>query len=98
MICPIDKDAVVRRLMHPWERDARLFKEALVKKPQQINIILEVACTRSAEELLGARRAYHSLFKRSVEEDIFSHFHGVELKVDRHMSSWFFDEFPKFDK
>ncbi|VAI09196.1 unnamed protein product [Triticum turgidum subsp. durum] len=30
----------------------------------------ELACTRTADELLGARRAYHALYHRSLEEDV----------------------------
>ncbi|VAH87364.1 unnamed protein product [Triticum turgidum subsp. durum] len=30
----------------------------------------ELACTRAADELLGARRAYHALYHRSLEEDV----------------------------
>lgn len=80
--------------MHPWERDARLFKEALTKGPDGYSLIIEVACTRSSEELLGARKAYHSLFDSSVEEDVASHVHGHERKVRRfpfydcHMLKW----------
>ncbi|CDP17930.1 unnamed protein product [Coffea canephora] len=74
------KDAVVLRTMHPWERDARLFKEALQMGPR-IDIIIETACTRSSEDLLGARRAYHSLFHRSIEEDIASQIHTSERKL-----------------
>lgn len=66
---------------HPWETDARLFKEALLKGPDSYNVIVEVACTRSSEELLGARRAYHSLFEHSIEEDVASHINGSERKV-----------------
>ncbi|KAI4339089.1 hypothetical protein MLD38_024068 [Melastoma candidum] len=64
------KNAVVLWAMHPWERDARLLKEALLVGPSYSNIIIEVACTRSSEELLGARMAYHSLFEHSIEEEI----------------------------
>ncbi|PHT60563.1 hypothetical protein CQW23_02926 [Capsicum baccatum] len=75
------KDAVVVYTMHPWERDARLFKEALVKEAQlphdQLHIIIETAATRTSEQLLGARRAYHSLFEHSIEEDILSHIHNT---------------------
>ncbi|KAF8398265.1 hypothetical protein HHK36_017192 [Tetracentron sinense] len=56
--------------MHPWERDARMAKEALSKGAQSYDVLIEIACTRSSEELLGARRAYHSLFDHSIEEDI----------------------------
>lgn len=70
--------------MHPWERDARLVKEALKKggkTNEAYGVIVEIASTRSAEELLGARRAYHSLFDHSIEEDIASHIYGVERKL-----------------
>lgn len=75
------KNAVVLWTMHPWERDARLIKEALKKGPQSYGVIVEIACTRTAEELLGARKAYHSLFDHSVEEDVASNVHGPPRKL-----------------
>lgn len=71
--------------MHPWERDARLLKEALYKGPQH-NVLVEIACTRSSEELLGARRAYHSLFNHSIEEDVGFHVHTPEKQVSLHIN------------
>lgn len=68
-------------VMHPWERDARLLKEAITKGPEAYSLIIEIACTRSSEELLGARKAYHSLFDHSVEEDVASHVNGRERKL-----------------
>ncbi|KAJ6392870.1 hypothetical protein OIU77_022367 [Salix suchowensis] len=75
------KNALVLWAMHPWERDARLVKEALKKGPQSYGVIVEIACTRSSEELLGARKAYHSLFDQSIEEDVATHIHGSERKL-----------------
>lgn len=75
------KSAVVLWTMHPWERDARLFKEALAKGPQGYSLIIEIACIRSSDELLGARKAYHSLFDSSVEEDVASHVQGHDRKI-----------------
>ncbi|KAK8609738.1 hypothetical protein V6N13_093153 [Hibiscus sabdariffa] len=68
-------------LMHPWERDARFLKKALKKGPPQYNVIVEIACTRSSDQLLGARKAYHSLFNRSIEEDLAFHIKGSERKL-----------------
>lgn len=68
--------------MHPWERDARLVKEAMKKGPEVYGVIVEIACTRSSEELLGARKAYHSLFDHSIEEDVAYHIDGPESKVN----------------
>lgn len=64
------KEAVVLWAMHPWERDARMIKESLLKGPAAYAVIIEIACSRTSEELLGARKAYHSLFERSIEEDV----------------------------
>ncbi|CAK9154074.1 unnamed protein product [Ilex paraguariensis] len=74
------KNAMLLWTMHPWERDARLAKEALYKGPQY-GVLIEIACTRSSEELLGARRAYHSLFERSIEEEVASRVGGIERKL-----------------
>lgn len=67
--------------MHSWERDARLINDALLDGAKSYNVIVEIACTRSSEELLGARRAYHSLFERSIEEDVASCVNSDERKV-----------------
>lgn len=75
------KDAVVLYTMHPWERDARLFKEALLLKVPKHDVLIETACTRSSEDLLGARKAYHSLFEHSIEEDIAHHTQSPERKL-----------------
>ncbi|XP_024021121.1 annexin D4 [Morus notabilis] len=77
------KGAVVLRAMHPWERDARLVKRALKNgsSPGSLGVLIEIACTRSSDELLGARRAYHSLFDRSIEEDAAHHIKGPERKL-----------------
>lgn len=71
------------RTMHPWERDARLIKKALNKPGSSgsLSVLVEIACTRSSEELLGARRAYHSLFDHSIEEDVAYLVHGSDRKV-----------------
>lgn len=68
-------------LMHPWERDARLLKKALKKGAQQYHVIVEIACTRTSDQLLGARKAYHSLYDRSIEEDLAANVKGSERKV-----------------
>ncbi|XP_073023765.1 annexin D4 [Primulina eburnea] len=90
------KEAIVLWTMHPWERDARLLKESLNKLGSaQYNILIEVACTRSSDELLGARKAYHSLFHRSIEEDVAFHVHGPDQKLLIAMVSSYRYEGPK---
>ncbi|KAE9620902.1 hypothetical protein Lal_00019096 [Lupinus albus] len=75
------KNAIVLWAMHPWERDARLVRDTLKKGLNAYGVLVEIACTRSSEELLGARKAYHSLFDHSIEEDVASHIHGTERKL-----------------
>ncbi|PON49549.1 Annexin [Parasponia andersonii] len=74
------KNAIVSWTMHPWERDARLAKKAM-KDNRQSYLLVEIACTRSSEELLGARRAYHCLFDHSIEEDAAYCIEGNERKL-----------------
>ncbi|XP_039063260.1 annexin D4-like [Hibiscus syriacus] len=75
------RDAVVLSLLHPWERDARLIEEAIRKGPKSYSVIVEIACTRSSNQLLGARKAYHSLFDHSIEEDLAAHIKDGERKL-----------------
>ncbi|CAL5094686.1 unnamed protein product [Urochloa decumbens] len=63
------KNLMVLWAMHPWERDARLAHHVL-HQSHPAAVLVEVACSRSADELLGARRAYHALFHSSLEEDV----------------------------
>ena len=63
------KNLMVLWAMHPWERDARLAHHVL-HQHHPAAIVVEVACTRSADELLGARRAYQALYHHSLEEDV----------------------------
>ncbi|XP_068658381.1 annexin D4-like [Aristolochia californica] len=74
------KKAVLQWGMHPWERDARFANEVVHKGPP-LDLLIEVACTRSSEELLGARKAYHSIFHHSLEEDVASHLQGNNRKL-----------------
>ncbi|PPS15192.1 hypothetical protein GOBAR_AA05390 [Gossypium barbadense] len=75
------RDAVMLSVLHPWERDARLIEKAIRKGPKHYNVIVEMACTRSSDQLLGARKAYHSLFHHSIEEHLVTHIKGRERKL-----------------
>ncbi|KAH7677082.1 Annexin protein [Dioscorea alata] len=66
------KELVVLWTMHPWERDAR-FAHYVLHKAYPFTILVELGCTRSSEELLGARRAYQALYHHSLEEDVSIH-------------------------
>ncbi|XP_034705555.1 annexin D4-like [Vitis riparia] len=67
--------------MHPWERDARMARKALDGHPQAYGLLIELACTRSSDELLGARKAYQSLYGESIEEDVASRVEGIERQL-----------------
>lgn len=64
-----------QRLVHLWtlgsaERDAFLANEAAKKWTSSNRVLVEIACARSSEQLFAARRAYHVLYKKSIEEDV----------------------------
>lgn len=57
----------------PPERDAKLARDALKTKKKGINqlqVIVEIACTTSPDHLIAVRQAYCALFDCSLEEDI----------------------------
>ncbi|CAI8596831.1 unnamed protein product [Vicia faba] len=61
----------VERLVHLWalesaERDA---------------FLVEIACTRSSDQLFSAKKAYHVLYKKSIEEDVAHHTTGDYRKL-----------------
>ncbi|PSS24413.1 Annexin like [Actinidia chinensis var. chinensis] len=87
--------AIVLWTMHPWERDARLIHDAMSDGPKSYNVLVEIGCTRSSDELLGARRAYHSLYDCSIEEDVASLVIGVEKKLFIALVSSYRYEGPK---
>lgn len=74
------------RLVHlftldPPERDAYLANEATKKFSASNWVLIEIACARSPDDLLAARRAYQARFKKSLEEDVAHHVTGDFRKL-----------------
>ncbi|RZR86342.1 hypothetical protein BHM03_00013525 [Ensete ventricosum] len=64
----------------PAERDAKLAYKALKKKDDRhVWVIIELACASSSDHLMAVRKAYHSLFSSSIEEDIAFKFSETNL-------------------
>ncbi|GFS46779.1 annexin 1 [Actinidia rufa] len=67
--------------LDPAERDAFLANEATKKWTSSNQVLVEIACARSPQELLLARQAYHARFKKSLEEDVAHHTTGDFRKL-----------------
>ncbi|KAK3020974.1 hypothetical protein RJ639_046961 [Escallonia herrerae] len=65
----------------PAERDALFVNEATKMLTASNWIIMEIACTRSSHDLFMVRQAYHSRYKRSIEEDVAYHTTGDFRKL-----------------
>uniref|UniRef100_A0A0R0HNL0 Annexin n=1 Tax=Glycine max TaxID=3847 RepID=A0A0R0HNL0_SOYBN len=52
------------------EREALLANIALKSADKNYQVIVEISCVLSPEELFVVRRAYHNKYKRSLEEDV----------------------------
>lgn len=72
--------AVYRWILDPEDRDAVLANVAL-RKSSDFHVLVEIACVRSAEELLAVRRAYQARYKHSLEEDVAAHTTGDIRKL-----------------
>ncbi|KAJ7949333.1 Annexin [Quillaja saponaria] len=71
--------AVYRWILEPADRDAVLAHVAI--KSDNKDVIVEISCIYSPEELLAVRRAYHNRYKRSLEEDVATHTTGDLRKL-----------------
>ncbi|KAF6144119.1 hypothetical protein GIB67_004792, partial [Kingdonia uniflora] len=69
----IEQRAILLWTMDPAKRDTSLANEATKMWTSSNKVLMEIACTRSSHELLLARQAYHSRFKKSLEEDVAFH-------------------------
>ncbi|XP_061370450.1 annexin D8 [Gastrolobium bilobum] len=67
--------------MDPAERDATFINEALKKATPDYKVIIEIACTRTSEELLSVKRSYQFLYKHCLEEDVASQTNGDIRKL-----------------
>lgn len=67
--------------LSPAERDAYLVNEATKRLTASNWVIMEIACTRSSDELFKARQAYHARYKKSLEEDVAYHTTGDFRKL-----------------
>ncbi|KAK7271455.1 hypothetical protein RJT34_27379 [Clitoria ternatea] len=62
--------AMYRWILEPAEREALLAHLALKNGDKNYQVIVEISCVLSPEELLVVKRAYHNRYKRSLEEDV----------------------------
>ncbi|XP_020972980.1 uncharacterized protein LOC107633260 [Arachis ipaensis] len=67
--------------LDPAERDAFLANEATKRWASSNQVLMEIACTRSSDQLLFARKAYHARYKKFLEEDVAHHTTGEFRKV-----------------
>ncbi|GAB4835267.1 hypothetical protein Ancab_000176 [Ancistrocladus abbreviatus] len=68
--------AMCHWVLDPHDREAVLANTALKRAIPDYPVILEIACTRSPEELLGVKRAYQLRYKHAFEEDVASYTTG----------------------
>ncbi|CAM8882778.1 unnamed protein product [Rhodiola kirilowii] len=54
-------------------RDALLTSEATKRWTSSNQVLMEVACTRTSDHLMAAKKAYHARYKKSLEEDVGYH-------------------------
>ncbi|KAJ4701320.1 Annexin [Melia azedarach] len=73
--------AVLLWTLDPAERDAYLADEATKRWTSSNLVLAEIACTRSSNQLLQARQAYHARYKKSLEEDVGHHTTGDFRKL-----------------
>lgn len=66
-------------MLDPCDREAVLAHNALKKADYQV--IVEISCLSSADELLAIKRAYQARYLHSLEEDVAFYFSGDMRKA-----------------
>lgn len=77
----LNQRAITIWILDPTERDALLVNEAVKKWSPTNHVLIEIACARTSTELFRVKQAYHSKYKRSVEEDVAAHAKGSLRKL-----------------
>ncbi|XP_030521176.2 annexin D8 [Rhodamnia argentea] len=73
--------ALCHWILDPADRDAVFANSALKRATPDHRVVIELACLKSPEELLGIRRAYKFRYRRSLEEDVAAHTTGDVRKI-----------------
>ncbi|CAL0300997.1 unnamed protein product [Lupinus luteus] len=64
--------AISHWTMDPSERDAVIAHEALKKATPDYKVLIEIACTRTSQEIVAIKGSYQFLYKHSLDEDVAS--------------------------
>ncbi|XP_039771807.1 annexin-like protein RJ4 [Panicum virgatum] len=62
--------AMCQWILGPDERQAVIANAAMKCIQEEYPVIIEIACANSSEELIAVKKAYHVLYKCSLEEDV----------------------------
>jgi hypothetical protein len=57
-------------MLDPVERQAVMAHDATKRIMEEYPVVVEIACASSAAELVAVKKAYHALYRRSLEEDV----------------------------
>lgn len=62
--------AVYHWMLGPAERQAAMAHAATECVHERYAVVVEIACANSSAELVAVKKAYHALYRRSLEEDV----------------------------
>jgi hypothetical protein len=62
--------AVYHWMLDPNERQAVMANAAAECIQEEYPVLVEIACANSSAELVAVKKAYHALYRRSLEEDV----------------------------
>ncbi|XP_073013688.1 annexin D6-like [Typha latifolia] len=64
------------RACEPSNRDAELIRNSLFGKNLDLDVLIEIVCTRSSSELISIKLAYHARYYSDLERDVSSKTNG----------------------
>lgn len=70
------------RISDPHERDSASLREALFSSRPNINLIVEILCTRSSLELRSIKQTYRANYNSDLDQDIAQRIQGNKTEVN----------------
>ncbi|XP_060631830.2 annexin A13 [Anolis sagrei] len=73
--------AALALLDQPWEYDAKQLRKAMKGVGTDEALLIEILCTRTNQQIIAIKGAYHKIFDRDLESDVKSETSGSLRKI-----------------
>ena len=63
-------------MCEPQERDSELIRGSLFGASVDLNMLIEITCSRASSQLQGIKQSYKARYKSDIEQDVSTRVNG----------------------